>query len=134
MEYKNLFNADSVLDVITSVSKLFKYDNSTQYLKANKVELFFQWLEIYCDQTEDNFNIRGLQIDRFPFEIFGYTEYFEFIKDTLPHLILFYCLKAKAIDSVKVSELFELWTQADLSMTLDSKNYYSILSNFKIFS
>ncbi len=131
MEYKNLFDTESVLDAVASVARLFRYDNAADYLQANKTELFFQWLDIYWDLAEQKTTIGDLEIERFPYGIFGYTSYFEFVKDMLPHLISFYCLKVKSIDDVHVSELFNIWIKADLSLESNSKDYCSILG--KIF-
>ena len=91
-------------------------------------ELFYQWMEIYYDPSEEIISA----IDQFPYELFGYTVYYEFINDLLPQLISFYCLKNLdgTLNGTELTSMFNLWIQCNNCQSVSSNDYSQIIGNF----
>ena len=126
VEYKSFFNLDSIAELSTAFGELFKIENPKNFLHSYKTELLYQWLEINYDPSEDICDL----FDLFPYDLFGYGDYFEFVSDQMPYLISFYCLKmSKNYDNAQLVTLFNLWLNSNEKVPLKSNEFNQVLGN-----
>lgn len=121
----SFFDLNSILQLINS----FEHAEESNFLNTHKSELFHQWLEINYDSDE---SILGA-INQFPYDLFGYDSQLDFIKDCIPQLLSFYCLKnteGGTLDRAQITELFKLWLKCNPNLSMESTDYDLILGRF----
>lgn len=128
VEYKNFFDSNSVVELTTAIGELFHVENPQTFLHTYKTELLYQWLEINYDPAEDICDL----FDLFPYELFGYESYFEFLRDQMAYLISFYCVKMseEKYDEAQLISLFNLWLSSNEKCPLKSNEFSQILGKF----
>lgn len=108
------------------MGRVFEYEKPLEYFYTFRVELFLQWLDIYYVPSE---KLSGL-IDEFPYKLFGYESFGEFLGKQIPQLIAFYCFKAKRIDQNQLDEISNMWIECEKAVSTDLQQSSDIMGMF----
>ena len=129
-EYKSAFDLKCVQNLVWSIGTLFDPNNPKNYFLMHKTELFYQWLDIYYDPSEDLNQI----IQRFPFELFEYSNLKEFLNAHIADLICFYCVKnhEEPVNISQLNQLLNSWLGTQNKIDRSSKVYAIISSDSQV--